>query len=116
MGHRFQHRDVAGGLDAASVFPDQEQKEEKIILWVDDGSALNYDFYQHVSNDDVEWNVPTEILYGAFDDVVYVGSMMEFLENHPNSRLTVLSDAEHYLYTPEEKKFIKNWIKNNLRQ
>ena len=94
---------------------DKELQKNK-FMELDDGTVLSFDFYQHVSNDEDKWNVPTEILYGAYDEVVYTGSMMEFLENHPNSRLTVLSDAEHYLYTPEEKKFIKNWIKNNLRQ
>ena len=92
-----------------------KELERKKVIELDDGSALNYDFYQHVSNDDVEWNVPTEILYGAFDDVVYVGSMMEFLENHPNCKLTVKSESEHYFSTPEEMKFIKNWINNNLK-
>ena len=94
---------------------DKELQKNK-FMELDDGTVLSFDFYQHVSNDEDSWNVPTEILYGAYDEVVYTGSMMEFLENHPNSRLTVLSDAEHYLYTPEEKKFIRNWIKNNLRQ
>ena len=94
---------------------DKELQKNK-FMELDDGTVLSFDFYQHVSNDEDNWKAPTEILYVAYDEVVYTGSMMEFLENHPNSRLTVLSDAEHYLYTPEEKKFIRNWIKNNLRQ
>ena len=89
--------------------------ERKKVIELDDGSVLSYEFYQHVSNDDVEWNVPTEILYGAFDEVVYVGSMMEFLENHPSSKLTVKSESEHFFSSPEEMKFIKNWINNNLK-
>ena len=92
-----------------------KELERKKIIELDDGSILSYEFYQHVSNDDVEWNVPTEILYGAFDEVVYVGSMMEFLENHPNCKLTVKSESEHFFSSPEEMKFIKNWINNNLK-
>ena len=93
-----------------------KELQKNKFMELDDGTVLSFDFYQHVSNDEDNWKVPTEILYGAYDEVVYTGSMMEFLENHPNSRLTVLSDAEHHLYTPEEKKFIRNWIKNNIRQ
>ena len=92
-----------------------KELERKKIIELDDGSVLSYEFYQHVSNDDVEWNVPTEILYGAFDEVVYVGSMMEFLENHPSCKLTVKSESEHFFSSPEEMKFIKNWINNNLK-
>lgn len=91
-----------------------KELERKKVIELDDGSVLSYEFYQHVSNDDVEWNVPTEILYGAFDEVVYVGSMMEFLENHPSCKLTVKSESEHFFSSPEEMKFIKNWINNNL--
>ena len=94
---------------------DKELQKNK-FMELDDGTVLSFDFYQHVSNDEDNWKVPTEILYGAYDEVVYTGSMMEFLENHPDSRLTVLSDAEHYIYTPEEKKFVRNWIKSNLKQ
>ena len=94
---------------------DKELQKNK-FMELDDGTVLSFDFYQHVSNDEDNWKVPTEILYGAYDEVVYTGSMMEFLENHPDSRLTVLSDAEHHIYTPEEKKFVRNWIKSNLKQ
>ena len=87
-----------------------KELERKKIIELDDGTVLSYDFYQHVSNDDVEWNVPTEILYGAYDEMVYVGSMMEFLENHPNCKLTVKSESEHHMSSPEEMRFIKNWI------
>ena len=92
---------------------DKELKE-KGIIHLDDGNVLSFDFYQHVANEEDRWKVPTEILYGAYDQVVYTGSMMEFLENHPNARLTVKSDAEHYFYTPEEKRFIKNWILKSI--
>ena len=93
-----------------------KELQKKEFIELDDGTVLSYEFYQHVSNDEDNWKVPTEILYGAYDEVVYTGSMMEFLENHPDARLTVLSDAEHYIGTPEEKKFIREWVKNNLRK
>lgn len=92
---------------------DKELKERGTIE-LDDGTVLSFDFYQHVANEEDNWKVPTEILYGAYDQVVYTGSMMEFLEDHPQARLTVKSDAEHYFYTPEEKRFIKNWILKSL--
>ena len=89
--------------------------KDKGTIKLDDGTVLSYDFYQHVADEEDKWNVPTEILYGAYDQVVYTGSMMEFLENHPLARLTVKSDAEHYFYTPEEKRFIKKWILRTLK-
>lgn len=92
---------------------DKELKEKRFIE-LEDGRVLSYDFYQHVSNEEDHWNVPTDILYGAYDELVYTGSMMEFLENHPLAKLTVKSDSEHHFASKEEKAFIKDWIKRML--
>ena len=92
---------------------DRDLKKQK-FMELEDGTVLSYDFYQHVSNDEDSWDKPTEILYGAYDEMVYVGSMIEFLESHPLCKLTVKSDAEHYFESEEEKEFIKEWILRNL--
>ena len=80
---------------------DKELKEKNTIE-LEDGTVLSYDFYQRVSNEEDHWDVPTDILYGAFDEVVFSGSMLEFLENHPHARMTVKSESEHYFETDEE--------------
>lgn len=91
-----------------------KELEKKRFIRLDDGRVLSYEFYQHIANDEDHWTVPTEILYGSFDEMVYIGTMSEFLENHPQSRLTVLKDAMHHMASDEEKEFIKNWILRNL--
>ena len=102
-------------IDIMSIY-DVEDKElrEKKFITLPDGTVLSYDFYQHVSDDEDHWEVPTDILYGAYDGEVYTGSMLEFLENHPLARLTVKSDSEHYFVSEEEKEFIKDWINRLL--
>ena len=91
-----------------------KELERKKIIELDDGTVLSYDFYQQVSNNEDKWNVPTELLYGSFDQVVYYTAIQEFLENHPLSKLTVKSESEHYFHTKEEKAFIKDWILRNI--
>ena len=98
-------------IDLMSMYGIKDKElEKKKLITLGDGTVLSYDFYQHVSNDEDHWEVPTEILYGAYDEVVYTGSMLEFLENHPLARLTVKSDSEHYFESEEEKDFIKDWM------
>lgn len=98
-------------IDLMSMYGIKDKElEQKKFIELEDGTVLSYDFYQHVSNDEDHWEVPTEILYGAYDEVVYTGSMLEFLENHPLARLTVKSDSEHYFESEEEKEFIKEWM------
>lgn len=88
-----------------------ELKEKKIIK-LDNGQTLSYDFYQHVLNDKDNWKVPTDILYGSRDELVYIENIADFLAAHPSAKLTIKQGAEHYFHTEEEKEFIKNWILN----
>lgn len=91
-----------------------KQLEKKRFITLEDGTVLSFNFYQQVSNEDDSWDKPTEILYGSYDEQVYVQSMIEFLEKHPLAKLTVKEDAEHYFNSPEEKEFIRDWIIRNL--
>ena len=88
--------------------------EEKKTIICKDGTVLSFDFYQHVSNYKDNWKVPTDILYGEHDEIVYIENIADFLASHPSSRLTIMHGAEHYFHTEEEKDFIKNWILKTL--
>ena len=88
--------------------------EEKKTIICKDGTVLSFDFYQHVSNYKDNWKVPTDILYGEHDEIVYIENIADFLASHPSSRLTIKQGANHYFHTEEEKEFIKNWILKTL--
>ena len=92
---------------------DDELKEKRFIK-LDNGQTLSYDFYKYVKNYKDNWKVPTDILYGQFDDVVYIEIISDFLVHHPNAKLTIKEGAGHYFHTQEQKEFIKNWILNSL--
>ncbi len=92
---------------------DRDLQKQKFIE-LDDGTILSYDFYRQVSDEEDAWKVPTEILYGAYDEVVYFSNIMEFLENHPLTKLTIKEGGEHYFHTEEDKEFIKEWILKNI--
>ena len=88
-------------------------KQERVIK-IDDKTLISYNFYKSLENHPDNWTVPTEILYGEKDNVIYIESIADFLAKHPNSKLTIKQGAEHYMHTEEEKEFIKNWIINSL--
>lgn len=93
----------------------KELAEKKIIM-LDNGQTLSYDFYNHVLNYKDSWNIPTDILYGEHDEIVYIENVADFLASHPKAKLTIKQGSPHYFHTEEEKGFIKSWILNSLRQ
>ena len=95
----------------------KKELEEKKLITLEDGITLSYDFYKRYSSKDyhANWDVPTEILYGSRDELVYIENIMEYLEYHPFSKLTVRQGSEHYFHTKEEKEFIKDWILRNIK-
>lgn len=88
----------------------EEEKEIKL----DNGQVLSYDFYKYLENYEDHWKVPTEVLYGSKDQLVYIENIATFLERHPLAKLTIMSEAPHYFHTVKQKKFIKDWITRNI--
>ncbi|MCR5505986.1 MAG: alpha/beta hydrolase, partial [Bacilli bacterium] len=88
----------------------RDELKQKKEIKLENGQTLSYDFYVHTLNYKDNWNVPTEILYGSKDEIVYIENITDFLTNHPNARLTIMQGAGHYFHTKKEKNFIKNWI------
>lgn len=93
----------------------EKELEKQKYITLEDGTVLSYSFYQYISSHKDDWKIPTEILYGSRDNVVYIESIAAFLENHPLTRLTIKQGSEHYFHTEEEKKFIKEWILRNIK-
>ena len=88
-------------------------KQERMIK-IDDKTSISYAFYKSLENHRDNWTVPTEVLYGERDNVIYIENIAGFLASHPNARLTIKQGAEHYMHNEEEQEFIKNWILNSL--
>ena len=84
--------------------------EEEKFIKIDDDITLSYDFYKSLENHRDNWNVQTEILYGSRDELVYPENILDFLESHPRSRLTIKRGTNHYFHTDEDRAFIKQWI------
>lgn len=91
----------------------QDLKEERVIV-IDEKTSISYEFFKSLEHHNDNWNVPTEILYGEKDKVIYIEDIVEFLAKHPLSKLTIKRDSEHYMPTVEEKEFIKEWILRNI--
>ena len=94
---------------------EKELKYKKYIK-LDNGYEFDYYFYKkYVLENHIDiWGVPTEILYAENDEIIKREDVLSFVEKHPNTKLTIKHNSQHYLHTPEELEFIKNWILERL--
>lgn len=46
----------------------------------------------------VDWNVPTDILYGSADNLTSIDTIMDFAQAHHVS-ITVMENGEHWFHT-----------------
>ncbi|MBP5216555.1 MAG: helix-turn-helix domain-containing protein [Bacilli bacterium] len=87
-------------------------KAEKFVK-LKDGTMLSYDFYQYLQTRKDNWKVPTEVLYGSDDELIYLENIADFISEH-DARLTIKKGAGHYFHAKKEKAFIRKWILKNL--
>ena len=91
---------------------ERKLKEEKFVQ-LEDGQLLSYDLYQHVLADHDEWKIPTDIIYGDQDRVVFIENIADFLAYH-DSRLSICINADHNFSKKENQLFLKEWLIKQL--
>ncbi|MBR3641499.1 MAG: alpha/beta hydrolase, partial [Oscillibacter sp.] len=52
---------------------------------------------------------PTEILYGERDALTSLETMRAFA-GRIGARLTVMPNGEHWFHTPEQMRFLREWL------
>ena len=88
---------------------EEELKSRKIIP-TSFGEDLSWGYLIYVREHPVEWNVPTNILYGSRDNLTAYETISAFAEKH-SAILTVMENGEHWFHTDEQMRFLDSWIK-----
>ena len=89
----------------------EAELEEKKIIPTYFGEDLSWDYLCYVRNHPVSWKIPTEILYGAKDNITSLETMTDFARK-TGAKLTVMEEGEHWFHTPEQMEFLDKWIKS----
>ncbi|MBO4330622.1 MAG: alpha/beta hydrolase [Oscillospiraceae bacterium] len=97
------------GMMAAFGVTEAELREKGVIS-TPFGEELSWEYLRYVREHPVEWNVPTEILYGSADDITPFDTIDAFAKAH-RSGLTVMENGEHWFHTEEQVRFLDDWIK-----
>lgn len=86
-----------------------ELRARKVIP-TDFGESLSWDYLCDVRSHPLQWSVPTRILYGNRDNLTSMETVSAFAARI-GARLTVMPGGEHWSHTPEQMRFLDEWIR-----
>lgn len=78
------------------------------------GETLSWDYLGWVRNHPVKWAIPTEILYGAMDNLQSMDTITAFSEKS-GANVTVMEKGVHWFHTDAQMAFLDEWITSKLR-
>lgn len=87
----------------------ETELRERGVIETGFGEALSWEYLCYVRRHALNWNVPTEILYGGNDNLTSLETITAFSSAH-HAGLTVMKNGEHWFHTDEQMTFLDNWI------
>lgn len=87
----------------------KDELRKKKVIPVDFGDDLSWEYLQYVRSNPVQWNVPTEVLYGSMDNLQSIETINKFVER-TGAGLTVMEGGEHWFHTEEQLEFLDKWM------
>lgn len=89
----------------------KEELRERGVVPNEYGDDLSWEYLAYVREHPLEWNVPTEILYGDQDNLTSLEIMTAFADKY-QANLTVMRGGEHWFHTDAQMQFMDNWIQS----
>ena len=88
----------------------EAELEERGVIPTALGETLSWEYLRWVREHPIRWEAPTAILYGKCDNLVPLESITAFAGAH-SADLTVMENGEHWFHTPEQLRFLADWIR-----
>lgn len=93
----------------------EQELQEKQTIETEFGETLSWEYLSYVKNNPIQWDVPTDILYGSKDNLTSTETVTEFAREH-NATLTVMENGEHWFHTKEQMEFLDNWLRSIFKK
>lgn len=77
------------------------------------GETLSWEYLCYVRKNPIEWKIPTNILFGAKDNLTSYDTVSIFADKI-GAALTIMENGEHWFHTDEQMKFLDNWLKHSI--
>ena len=92
----------------------EDELKQQGVIRTEFGENLSWNYLCYVRDHPVEWNVPTDILYGSCDNLTSYDTISTFSVMH-SANLTIMENGEHWFHTEEQMKFLDSWIKGEQK-
>ena len=93
----------------------EKQLQAKGMIETDFGETLSWEYLRYVRRHPVEWEAPTQILYGSRDHLTSRKTIEAFAKGH-SAGLTVMEGGEHWFHTEEQMRFLDACIRGAERK
>ena len=90
----------------------EEELKSKGVIRTDFGEELSWEYLSYVRSHPIDWDVPTQILYGENDNLTSYETVRTFADRHDAS-LTVMENGEHWFHTDEQMRLLDDWIRKS---
>ncbi|MBY2479116.1 alpha/beta hydrolase [Clostridioides difficile] len=88
----------------------EEQLKHELVIPTSFGHTLSWEYLLYANQHPItQWNVPTKILYGKYDELTEISVVEKFTQKF-NCSLTIMENSKHWFNTPEELNALDEWI------
>ena len=93
----------------------EEQLQKKRTIQTEFGETLSWKYLSWVQSNQINWRVPTHILYGNNDNLQSLKDIKDFAAK-TGVDVTIMSGGEHWFHTEEQMRFLDDWIMEKKKQ
>ena len=98
-------------MDWSDITEKELEERKEIATYY--GETLSWKYLCYARKHRIEWNVPTDVLYGENDNLTSLETISLFVRSH-KATLSVMKNGEHWFHTKEQMNFLDNWLKQCL--
>ena len=93
----------------------EKELREAGTIKIFSGQILSWEYLFYARNRQINWRIPTHILYGEKDHLTSAGEISEFAEQI-GATLTLMENGEHWFHTEDQMAFLDQWIMNSKKK
>lgn len=87
----------------------EDELREAGIIETSFGQTLSWEYLSYTKANQINWEIPTHILYGEKDNFTSLTTISEF-SKQIGATLTVVENGEHWFHTAEQMSILDRWI------